>query len=364
MENTDLSYMARAMRIAEKGRYSTHPNPPVGCVLVRHGEIVGEGYHVQAGYGHAEANALTASGDRSHGATAYVTLEPCSFHGRTPSCAKSLVESGVSRVVIATLDPDPRNAGNGVRILEEAGIEVTVPLLEGSARSLIPGHVKRTEVGMPYVRLKLAMSLDGKTALANGQSKWITSKEARADVQKLRAKSSALVTGVQTVINDNPMMTVRADEIDVEHKEIAAAVIRPVYVLDSGLRIPNQAQLLQRDETVVVCLNKTDSTGFRGQVLKLPENQNRVDLKALLAELAVREHSEVLFECGATLAGALVQARLVDELVIYVAPSLMGGSARSLLNLPEIDRMSGLVSLVIDDVTKIGDDFRINASLN
>ena len=355
--------MARAIRLADKGRYSTHPNPCVGCVLVRQGEIVGEGWHVRAGKEHAEANALLEAGDGARGATAYVTLEPCSFHGRTPSCAQALIDAGIKRAVVAVEDPDGRNAGKGLQMLRDAGVEVISPVMQDSALGLIVGHVRRYTEGRPYVRLKLAMTLDGKTALANGESKWITSAEARADVQRLRAASAAIVTGVQTVIEDDPELTVRAEFLDVEYKEEVLAIDRPVYVLDSGLRVPGGAKLLRRASTVLVCVEDRAHDVPGVEVLGLPGASGQIDLPVLLAEMARREHSEVLFECGATLAGSLVAARLVDELVIYVAPKLIGGGGRSLLNLPEIDRMSGLVDLTIDDVRKVGADFRITARL-
>ena len=357
----DLAFMARALRLAEKGRYSTHPNPMVGCVLVRQGEIVGEGYHIKAGEGHAEARALAAAGNSATGATAYVTLEPCSFHGRTPSCAEALIKAGVSRVVVALLDPDVRNSGAGIRKLEAAGLVVEVGCMADSARQVIPGHILRHTQNRPYVRLKLAMTLDGKTALANGESKWITSDASRSDVQRLRARSGAIVTGVETVIADDPQMSVRALQ-EVPHVDAALAAVRPVYILDSQLRTPLDAQLLKRSSTVIMT-TVAAGQNMRGQakVLHVPASDGRVCLDAVLRELAQREHSEVLFECGATLAASLVAQRCVDELLIYIAPRLVGASGRSLLNLPEIDRMSGLLDLTIKDVRQMGTDIRITA---
>ena len=352
----DLSYMARALRLAEKGRYTTHPNPCVGCVLVRQGEIVGEGFHSRAGEGHAEANALMQAGGRARDATAYVTLEPCSFHGRTPSCARALIDAGVSRVVVATPDPDPRNAGAGIELLREAGMETAVGALESGARQMIRGHVKRHTKQMPFVGLKLAMTMDGKTALANGESRWITSAAARADVQKLRARSAAIVTGSQTVIDDDPRLNVRAEELHMDCAHLAASITRPVYVLDSRGRLPEDVWLLQQPDTVHVV-----AAGMRGDLV-LPTTRGRIDLQSLLRELAIREHSEVLFECGATLAGSLVREQLVDELTIYIAPKFMGADARSLLNIPEVGRMCDLAELVISDVRQIGPDIRVTAS--
>lgn len=363
MHTQDLQFMAEAIRLGEKGRYSTHPNPAVGCVLVRQGKVVGRGFHLSAGGAHAEVNALAEAGEAAKGATAYVTLEPCSFHGRTPACAAALVAAGVARVVVATLDPDPRNAGAGIQALEATGIEVSVGVLETSAKRLIRGHARRYLEGRPFVRLKLATTLDGKTALANGESRWITAAAARADVQKLRAMSSAIVTGVQTVIDDDPELNVRSELLDVPEQAAALAVQRPVYVLDSKLRIPGTSKLLQRPGNVVVCLEENLKQINGAEVIALPGDPHGIDLLALLQELAAREHSEVLFECGAKLAGSLVSARLVDELIIYVAPRLIGNSGRSLLNLPEIDRMSGLVDLRIQDIRPVGEDFRVTAAL-
>jgi diaminohydroxyphosphoribosylaminopyrimidine deaminase/5-amino-6-(5-phosphoribosylamino)uracil reductase len=355
-------FMARAIRLAEKGKYSVHGNPCVGCVLVRQGEIVGEGYHRIAGQGHAEANALADAGDKAKDSIAYVTLEPCSFTGRTPSCAQALIDVGVSHVVVAMLDPDIRNAGKGVQKIRDAGIEVTTPYMPDSAANLVKGHCLRLTEARPFVRLKLAMTLDGKTALKNGESKWITSPEARADVQRLRAMSSAIVTGVQTVIDDDPRLSVRAEELNIEDPESAVHVTRPVYILDSGGRVPADALLLTQPATVLVTTQAvSDRAGV--EVLTMPAKDERVDLGALLSELAARGHNQVLFECGATLAGALVQERLVDEIIIFVSAKFIGRGGRSLLNLPEIDRMTDLAELTISDIRKVGADFRITASV-
>jgi diaminohydroxyphosphoribosylaminopyrimidine deaminase / 5-amino-6-(5-phosphoribosylamino)uracil reductase len=363
MSLDDQSFMARALRLAENGRYSAHPNPCVGCVLVRQGDIVGQGFHLLAGQGHAEANALASAGSKARGSVAYVTLEPCSLHGRTPSCALALIDAGVSKVVVAMLDPDERNAGKGIQILKDAGIEVVTPFMEESAQRLVQGHVSRYTKHKPFVRLKLAMTLDGKTALSNGESRWITSPESRADVQKLRARSAAIVTGVQTVIDDDPRLSVRSEELKVDHAQLCADVKRPVYILDSSLRVPETVQLMSVPSTVVV--TTTDRDGHLPvEVLRLPALENRVDISALLKELAAREHSEVLFECGPTLAGSLINQGLADEVVIYVAPRLIGNSGRSLLNLAEVDRMSDLAELSIKDIRVIGPDIKVTATVN
>ena len=362
MSLEDQGFMAKALRLAENGRYSAHPNPCVGCVLVRRGNVVGEGFHMLAGQGHAEANALASAGIDALGSIAYVTLEPCSFHGRTP-CAHALVDAGVTKVVVAMLDPDERNAGKGIQILREAGLEVVVPFMEDAAQELLKGHVSRHTKHRPFVRLKLAMTLDGKTALSNGESRWITSPESRADVQKLRAASGAIVTGVQTVIDDDPRLSIRSEELHVEHAQLCAGVERPVYILDSGLRIPETVQLMSVPSTVVVTTSDREAN-LPVEVLRLSALENRVDISALLQELAAREHSEVLFECGPTLAGSLINQRLADEIVIYIAPRLIGNSGRSLLNLAEVARMSDLAELSIKNIRVIGPDIKVTASVN
>lgn len=363
MSLEDQGFMAKALRLGENGRYSAHPNPCVGCVLVRRGKVVGEGFHMLAGQGHAEANALASAGIDARGSIAYVTLEPCSFHGRTPSCAHALVDAGVTKVVVAMLDPDERNAGKGIQILREAGLEVVVPFMQDAAQELVKGHVSRHTKHRPYVRLKLAMTLDGKTALSNGESRWITSPESRADVQKLRAASGAIVTGVQTVIDDDPRLSIRSEELHVEHAQLCAGVERPVYILDSGLRIPETVQLMSVPSTVVVTTSDREAN-LPVEVLRLSALENRVDISALLQELAAREHSEVLFECGPTLAGSLINQRLADEIVIYIAPRLIGNSGRSLLNLAEVARMSDLAELSIKNIRVIGPDIKVTATVN
>ena len=382
MSIEDARHLAHAIRLAERGRYSCHPNPRVGCVIVHEGSVIGEGYHIKAGAGHAEVNALANIGNplnntapsvsgvngatsvnSAKGATAYITLEPCSFQGRTPSCAQQLIAAGIQRAVIAMPDPDPRNAGKGIDMLRQAGIAVTSPLLEDAARALNPGHIKRHQTGLPFVRLKLAMSLDGKTALAKGASKWITTPAARLDGQRLRAESSAIVTGVQTVIDDDPLLSVRDAAINIPHFQEAKEIARPVYILDPKLRTPPGATLRQQAHTLVVTLDSAHGLDD-SQVLVMPATaEQKIDLHALLEELARREHSEVLFECGQTLAGAMIAARLIDEIVLYIAPCFMGDRARSLLRLPAIDRMSERWQLAIKDIQKIDSDLKVTATL-
>lgn len=365
-EYSHAHWMAMALREAERGLYTTHPNPRVGCVLVKDNVLIATGFHARAGEGHAEARALAAAGEQARGATCYATLEPCSFFGRTPACSDALINAGVARLVYAMTDPHPGNCGEGLEKLRAAGMEVIGPVLEESARTLNPGHVRRFEAGMPYVRAKLAMSLDGKTALASGASQWITGSAARQDVQRLRARSSAIVTGVDTVIADNPSLTVRAGELggDDSTAALAAAIHRPIIVLDTALRIPSAAGLLANPMTRIACAPEAAAASSRGDVQTLVVQRGQsghLDLADLLRQLAAQDCNEVLFECGATLAGSLVAAGLVDELVIYIAPRLMGANARSLLNLPAIDTMGDLVELEISDVRSVGQDLRITA---
>jgi diaminohydroxyphosphoribosylaminopyrimidine deaminase/5-amino-6-(5-phosphoribosylamino)uracil reductase len=376
----DEYFMAQALREAEKGFYTSQPNPRVGCVLVHNGSAIASGYHLTDGKGHAEANALAKLGAVKAPLTAYVTLEPCSFQGRTPSCAHALVAAGVTRVVYAMTDPHPENRGKGLDVLRAAGIKVDGPLMESSARALNPGHIKKYDHGMPYVRLKLAMTLDGKTALSNGESQWITGAEARRDVQKLRARSSAIVTGVQTIIDDDPQLTVRASGLDVEFAELSAQVRRKIVVLDSKLRIPSGASVLDNPDTVIVCVKSAlsaaqsaageEASHLGAQLWNTDDAstdgnaRGRVDLHSLLQQLAKAGCNEVLFECGATLAGSLISARLVDELVIYTAPKLMGNEAKSLLNFASPDNMRDLVELEIKDVRQLGRDLKIIARIS
>ena len=372
----DRRWMARALQLARRGLYTTTPNPRVGCVIVRYGdagqqdggELVAEGWHQWAGEGHAEVNALTAAGDRAKGATAYVSLEPCAHYGRTPPCAVALVEAGISRVVSAMRDPNPRVNGGGFKILEEAGIETLSGLLEEEARQLNAGFFKRMETGRPLLRCKLAMSVDGRTAMFSGESQWITGSAARSDVQQWRARSCAIVTGVDSIIFDDSSLTVRLDELKVADPE-AASTHQPLrVVLDSTLRIPETARILGLSgRTVILCGSSVESDKRErlqqqgADIVTLPLQNGRIDLKAAMEWLAGQDCNEVLLETGATLAGAAIQAGLVDELLVYMAPVLLGSSARPLLNLP-IDSMSDKVPLVITDIRSVGDDWRITAT--
>ncbi|WP_226663834.1 bifunctional diaminohydroxyphosphoribosylaminopyrimidine deaminase/5-amino-6-(5-phosphoribosylamino)uracil reductase RibD [Microbulbifer aggregans] len=364
--------MARAIQLAERGLYTTMPNPRVGCVIAdADGKILGEGWHQRAGEGHAEIEALKAAGDKAKGNIAYVTLEPCSHSGKTGPCADALVAAGVAKVVFGMEDPNPSVSGNGLQKLRDAGIEVEGPLLEESCRALNPGFIKRMTLGLPLVRSKSAMSIDGRTAMASGESKWVTGPAARADVQNLRARSCAVVTGVDTVRYDNPNMNVRPEEMALP-PEIAAAAAekQPLRVIvDSKLRTPAKAFILYgTGPTLVVTTEAADSerrarlekTG--AEVLVLPADKDgRVHLGELLKELARRECNEVLIESGATLSGAFMYQGHVDEIIVYVAPKILGSSARPLFELP-IERMGSMLPITITDMRAVGHDWRITAT--
>jgi diaminohydroxyphosphoribosylaminopyrimidine deaminase/5-amino-6-(5-phosphoribosylamino)uracil reductase len=358
----DHRYMAQAIRLAEKGLYTTDPNPRVGCVLVKDDEVVGEGWHVQAGEGHAEVHALRAAGGKAKGATAYVTLEPCSHHGRTPPCCEALVEAGIARVVVAMPDPNPRVAGQGLARLQQAGIVVESGLLQAQAEAINPGFLMRMREGRPYVRSKLAMSLDGRTAMASGESQWITAAPARHDVHRLRARSSAIVTGIGTVLHDDPSLTVRLPDDAGQYGELPLRV-----VLDPQLEMPPQAKMFsQAGATHIMTLDagmpQAEALRATGaEVTTVAGKDGMLDLVAMLKQLADDDRNEVLIEAGATLSGAMLQAGLLDELVIYMAPLLMGDAARGLLHLPGLEKMADRVDLEISDIRAVGRDWRITA---
>ena len=360
----DQAYMAQALRLAEQGLYSAHPNPRVGCVVVAQGQVVGEGWHVRAGEPHAEVHALRQAGAQAQGATAYVTLEPCSHHGLTPPCAEALVQSGVQRVVIAMQDPNPQVAGRGIAHLRAQGIQVD--LLDGelnaAARALNCGFVKRMELGLPFVRLKLAMSLDGRTAMASGESQWITGPAARADVQVLRARSSAIITGAATVITDNARLTVRANELPLSSELRGLALSRPPLriVIDGRLRVPTDLAFFAAGPVLVVTHQKPPVDTTNIEYLQVPELNGYIDLQALLLELARRGINELMVEAGPQLAGAFMQEGLVDELYIYMAGMLLGSSAQPLMRLP-IDLMADAVRLKITEMRALDNDWRIIA---
>ncbi|WKE64918.1 bifunctional diaminohydroxyphosphoribosylaminopyrimidine deaminase/5-amino-6-(5-phosphoribosylamino)uracil reductase RibD [Gallaecimonas kandeliae] len=351
---TDTQWMARAIALAAKGRYSTEPNPAVGCVLVKDGELVGEGWHRQAGSPHAEVHALAMAGEKASGATAYVTLEPCAHHGRTPPCAEALVKAGVAKVIAAMVDPNPRVAGKGLAILEAAGIETEQGLLESDARALNPGFIKKMESGLPFVRLKLAASLDGRTALKNGQSKWITGVDARADVQRLRALSGAIITGAGTVLSDEPSLNVRPAQFPDPYP--LDEIRQPLrVVLDRRQRLGSDNGFFQVPGPTWVVSHHNDHRDFPDHVEKhkLPEEGF---LKALLKALPV---NSVLVEAGAELAGAFLAEGLVDELVLYLAPTLMGSLSRGLVDLPLFTEMGQAPRFKIKDCRMVGEDLRL-----
>ena len=359
------AWMARAIRLARLGLYTTDPNPRVGCVIVKNGELVAEGWHRKAGESHAEKIALAAAGNRAAGATVYVTLEPCCHHGRTPPCSDALIAAGVERVVVAMQDPNPLVAGKGLEQLRTAGIDVVTGVLGNEAAKLNPGFIKRMSRGLPYVRCKLAMSLDGRTAMASGESKWITSDASRRDVHRLRARSSAIITGIGTVLADDPAMTVRLPLDALHGVESEDEILQPLrVVLDTRLSTPPDAMLFrQPGETIVVTTSDdedaSESLLAAGATILRQDHSDEIDLEAVLAHLAETGVNEVLLESGATLAGAAVSAGLVDELVVYMAPHLMGDTARGLLQLPGIGTMAERIELTTTDLRQIGPDIRL-----
>jgi len=350
----DHLHMARALRLAELGLYTTQPNPRVGCVIADGERVLGEGWHRRAGEPHAEVHALREAGGQARGATAYVTLEPCAHHGRTPPCADALVAAGVARVVVAAEDPFPAVDGRGIGKLRDAGIVVEVGLLREAARELNIGFFSRLERGRPWLRVKLAMSLDGRTALADGSSQWITGAAARNDVQHWRARSSAIVTGCGTALADDPRLTVRGQE--------DAAFVPPLRVLlDSHLRVPTGGHLFDGSAPTLVLYGLgAQATRHAGaEYVAVSERDGRIDLVAALDLLASRHCNEVLVEAGASLCGALFAAGLVDELLLYIAPVLLGDSARPLLELPPLADMAARWKLTTLDRKVFGEDLRL-----
>ena len=355
----DHGMMARALQLAERGLWTTSPNPRVGCVLARDDKIVGEGWHEKAGKPHAEVNALRMAGDQARGATAYVTLEPCSHHGRTSPCAEALIAAGITRVVAAMSDPNPLVAGQGFALLQAAGITTACGVLENEARELNIGFVSRMVRGRPWLRLKAAASVDGKTALNNGISQWITGPEARRDGQRWRARACAILTGIGTVKGDDPQLNVR----DVETSRQPLRV-----VVDSQLEIALTARVLQGGGALVVgAVENAEkmallrSTGNFVEIL--PNPARKVDLKALLELLAQRGINEVHAEAGFKLNGSLLREGLVDELLLYLAPCLIGHAASGLFNLPELTTLDDKRQLRIHDLRQIGEDIRLIARL-
>jgi diaminohydroxyphosphoribosylaminopyrimidine deaminase/5-amino-6-(5-phosphoribosylamino)uracil reductase len=353
----DHRHMARALELAERGLYTTMPNPRVGCVLVRDGAVVGEGWHERAGAAHAEVNALAAAGDKALGATAYVSLEPCAHHGRTAPCAEALVRAGVRRVVAAMQDPNPLVSGLGLERTRQAGIESDAGLMEGEARELNIGFVSRMTRGRPWVRMKVAASLDGKTALNNGRSQWITGEAARRDGHHWRARACAVLTGAGTVRDDDPQLTAR----DVPTPRQPLRV-----VVDSRLETPPTAKVLAGGGALVAAARRDEPRmsllkDQGAEVIVLPNADGKVELADLFRELARREMNEVHVEAGFRLNGSLVREGLVDEILVYLAPALLGDKAQGMFELPELTQLSGRRQLAIREARMVGPDIRILA---
>jgi len=361
----DAEFMQLALDLAKQGEFTAAPNPAVGCVLVKNGQIVGKGFHAKAGEPHAEVMALREAGENARGATAYVTLEPCAHYGRTPPCAKGLVDAGVRNVIAAMCDPNPLVAGKGLGILADAGIESAVGLLKENAEELNKGFLKRMRTGRPFVQLKLAMSIDGKTAMANGESKWITGAQARADVQQYRAKASAILSTSQTVLADNPSLNVRWVELpqEVQARYIEQNLRQPVRViLDSSHKVRSDFNLFLTDSPVWLAgKDKFQLNGFSAstEYLQLISNQGESHLQALMTELGKRQINTLWVEAGATLAGALIAENLVDELIIYMAPKLLGDQARDLCHLPYLTKLADAPLWELQLCEPIGDDLKL-----
>lgn len=358
----DEAAMRRALELAERGLYTTQPNPRVGAVLARDNEIVGEGWHERAGQPHAEPVAIRAAGERARGATAYVTLEPCNHHGRTPPCVDALLAAGVARVVYAVGDPNPRVNGSGAQRLREAGVKVESGLLEAQAAELNAGFFLRMREGRPFVRLKSAASLDGRTALANGESKWITSEEARADVQHWRARSSAVLTSAATVLADDPRCDVRIDT-PLQPLRVVLDRRRQVRANARILRAPGDALLFAAEHARGASARRrrpaADETLGRARIERVRVTRGHLDLRRVLARLAERQVNELLVEAGPRLGGALLAAGLVDEWVLYIAPRLLGADARPLAALNRIGKLAKAPRFEVVDSRPIGPDLRL-----
>ncbi|AIZ32112.1 bifunctional diaminohydroxyphosphoribosylaminopyrimidine deaminase/5-amino-6-(5-phosphoribosylamino)uracil reductase RibD [Pseudomonas parafulva] len=353
-EHADHRYMQQALDLARRGSFTTRPNPMVGCVIVKDDGVVGEGWHVRAGQAHAEVHALRHAGAKAQGATAYVTLEPCAHHGRTPPCYQALIGAGVARVVVACEDPFHKVAGRGIAGLREAGIDVHVGVLRSQAQALNKGFISSARRGRPWVTLKLGMSLDGRTALADGQSQWITGAAARADVHRLRREHCAILTGIGTVLADDPALTVRLDD--------PQAFVPPWrVVLDSALRTPHTAQLVDGAVPTFILHGVTGGQAPRGaEGIQVASQGGRLDLLDCLTALNDRGVHSVLVEAGATLAGALIQEGLVDDLVLYVAPKLLGSAARPLLVGDFASSLTAPAGLRLVTAEAVGEDVKIN----
>ncbi len=355
----DQSHMARALELAALGMNTTTPNPRVGCVIVKDGKVVGEGWHAKAGEAHAEPLALAAAGKNTAGATVYVTLEPCAHHGRTPPCVDALIKAKPARVMAAMQDPNPQTAGQGFEKLRAAGIQVEVGLMENEARELNIGFISRMMRGTPWVRMKVAASLDGRTALADGQSQWITGADARRDGHAWRARACAVLTGVGTVKDDDPQLTVR--EVETTRQPLRV-------VVDSRLQTPLNAKVLGPGTIIAAAgVDAPRSVALRAkgaEVVVLPNQEGKVELPALLQELARRGCNEVHVEAGHKLNGSFLREGLVDELLIYLAPNILGDTAQGMFHLPPLKNLDERCAVKITDVTRIGDDVRLRARLD
>lgn len=368
----DTSFMLQAINLAKQAWYSTDPNPRVGCVITKNNQIIGKGYHIKAGGPHAEIHAIANAEQAGHelkGSTAYVTLEPCSHQGKTPPCCDALIDAKVSRVVVAMEDPNPLVSGQGIQRLKDAGIGVEVGVLEQDARQLNPEFIFRMENGRPYIRCKMGMSLDGRTAMASGESQWITGSDSRQDVQRLRAQSSAILTGIGTVLADNPSMNVRDSRFI---SEALDTVRQPEkLILDSQLRIPLDAKILENPELLTIftssnCVFNEKSQQLREKgvrIIALNDTEQGLDLSQLIEELSSMSLNSVFIEAGKTLAGALLEAKRLDELVLYMAPKILGNNARGLFDLPELELLKDTPTLNITDLRQIGNDIRITAQI-
>jgi len=356
----DHLYMTQALRLAEQGLYTTMPNPRVGCVIVKAGKVVGKGAHLQAGTPHAEIHALNQAGALAHGATAYVSLEPCSHHGRTPPCAQALIQAGINKVIIAMQDPNPLVAGQGVAMLQAAGIAVSTGLMQQQAHDLNVGFIRRMTQQKPFVRSKIAASLDGRTALSNGVSQWITGAAARQDVQHWRARSCAMLTGIGTILQDNPSLTVR--EIDINRQPLCV-------IVDSQLRMPLDAKVLNNPHVLIAYATDAEQKAAQliamgASLLCIPNEEGKVCLESLLEHLASNDVNEVMVEGGEGLNGALMALQLIDELIMYYAPKLMGSDGKGMFALPALQAMEEVVSLTVSDVRQFGDDIRVLATVS
>ena len=368
---TDVFYMQEAINLAKKGLYSTKPNPAVGCVLVKDGLIIAEGWHQKAGQPHAERVALANAGDKAEGSTAYVTLEPCSHYGKTPPCADALIEAKVARLVVAMQDPNPLVSGQGIQRIKNAGIEVIVGVLEAESKELNLGFIQKMEKQLPFVRLKMASSLDGRTAMINGESHWITGEESRQEVHKMRALSGALITGIGTVLADNPSLTVRLSDAELAKLNLSQENCHPIrVVLDPNLSMPIDAKMLSLPGRTILMTSK-ETVERSPELIELFHNQgveivavsaqnDRLDIESILRYLAQEENiNDVMVESGAIVAGAFVQSGLVNELHSFIAPSLMGNMAKPMFMLPGIESMDQKMNFKIKQIERFGEDIRL-----